>query len=67
MIRWDGMHIINLGADLWVVGSLVRKLMSYDVFGGFDMEESDRLLIAYDLFRAWARTNKVQCFYYNLN
>ncbi|CAL1145496.1 unnamed protein product [Cladocopium goreaui] len=60
MIRWDGMHTINLGADLWVIASVIKKLFEYDLFGGTDMDEGDRLLIAYDDFRTWARTNKVQ-------
>ncbi len=59
MIRWDAMHIINLGVDLWVVGSVVKKLLHYDVWGGHEMEEADRLLIAYDLFKTWSRTKKV--------
>ena len=60
MIRWDGMHVINLGVDLWVCGSVMRKLLEYDVWGGVDMDEGDRLLIAYDEFKGWCRANKVQ-------
>lgn len=61
MIRWDGMHIINLGVDLWVTASVIKKLLQYDgVFGGLDEDEGSRLLKAYDLFRAWSRINKVQ-------
>ena len=61
MIRWDGMHTVNLGTDLWVCGSVLRKLLEYDVFGDPEtMDEADRLLVAYDLFRAWCRANKVQ-------
>ena len=61
MIRWDGMHIINLGVDLWVIAAVVRKLLlNYDVFGGRDMDESDRLMVAYDMFKTWSRTNKIQ-------
>ena len=59
MIRWDGMHTVNLGVDLWVVQSVMKKLFDYDVFGGLQMEESDRYLMAYDLFKSWSRTNKV--------
>ena len=59
MIRWDGMHTVNLGVDLWTVGSVMRKLFEYDVFGGHEMSEEDRYLIAYDLFKAWSRENKV--------
>ena len=54
------MHTINLGTDLWVIASVMKKLLEYDLFGGPDMDEGDRLLIAYDDFRTWARTNKVQ-------
>jgi hypothetical protein len=57
MIRWDGMHTVNLGVDLWVVASVMKKLFEYDVFGGLQMEESDRYLMAYDLFKSWSRTN----------
>lgn len=61
MIRWDGMHVINLGVDLWVTASVIKKLLQYDgVFGGLDVDEGTRLLTAYDLFRAWCRINKVQ-------
>eukprot|EP00435_Cladocopium_sp_Y103_P008668 s3511_g2.t1 len=59
MIRWDGMHTVNLGVDLWVVASVMKKLFQYDVFGGLQMEESDRYLVAYDCFKSWSRTNKV--------
>ena len=60
MIRWDGMHTINLGVDLWVIASVIKKLFEYDLFGGTDMDEGDRLLVGYDEFRTWARSNKVQ-------
>ena len=61
MIRWDGMHTVNLGTDLWVCGSVLKKLMEYDVFGDPEtLDEADRLLIAYDRFRAWCRANKVE-------
>ena len=59
MIKWDGMHVVNLGVDLWVVGSVMRKLFAYEVFGGCDMEEADRYLVAYDMFKAWCRKSKV--------
>jgi len=60
MIRWDGMHIVNLGADLWIIASVLKKMLQYDhVFGGLQMSEADRLLIAYDLFKDWSRRNKV--------
>lgn len=59
MVRWGPMHIINLGVDLWVVGSIVKKLLQYSVWGGLDMEDADRLLVAYDLFKSWSRANKV--------
>ena len=59
MIRWDGMHTVNLGVDLWVVASVMKKLFEYEVFGGLQMEESDRYLVAHDLFKSWSRTNKV--------
>ena len=65
MIRWDSMHIINLGVDLWICGSVIRKLLSYDLFGGLDLNEEDRLLIAYDSFKDWARKNKVQYLFCN--
>ena len=51
--------MVNLGVDLWTVASVVKKLFQYEVFGGLDMDESDRYLIAYDLFKSWSRTNKV--------
>ena len=61
MIRWDGMHTINLGTDLWVIASVLKKLLQYDgMFGGVDLEESDRWLVAYDEFRTWARRNRVE-------
>lgn len=61
MIKWDGMHIVNLGSDLWICGSLIKKLLQYDdVFGGSHLDEGDRLLIAYDSFKSWARRNKIQ-------
>ena len=60
MIRWDGMHTINLGADLWVIASVMKKLMEYNLFGGQDLEESDRLLVAYDEFRTWSRRNRIE-------
>eukprot|EP00435_Cladocopium_sp_Y103_P054477 s1851_g17.t1 len=59
MVKWDGMHTVNLGVDLWVVASVMKKLFEYDVFGGTQMDESDRYLIAYDLFKRWSRENKV--------
>ena len=60
MIRWDGMHTINLGIDLWIAGSVMRKLLQYDVWGGLDMDEGDRLLLAYDCFKGFCRTHKIQ-------
>lgn len=62
MIRWDAMHIVNLGVDLWICGSVMRKLLQYEVWGGSTMDEADRLLVAYDIFKTWSRVNKVQCF-----
>ena len=53
------MHTVNLGVDLWTVGSVMRKLFEYDIFGGLRMGEEDRYLIAYDLFKTWSRENKV--------
>lgn len=61
MVRWDGMHTCNLGVDLWVIGSIFKKLFEYgDVFGGNDMDESDRYLMAYDMFRNWSRAHQVR-------
>lgn len=61
MIRWDPMHTLNLGVDLWICGSVIKKLLAYDrVWGGVDMDEADRLLLAYDVFKAWCRRNKVE-------
>ena len=61
MLKWDGMHTINLGADLWICGGVFRKLLEYDdVFGGLEMDEGDTLLLAYDCFKEWARKNHVQ-------
>ena len=63
MIRWDGMHVINLGVDLWVCGSVIKKLVTYDdMFGGSELAEADRLMAAYDMFRNWSRTNRVRSF-----
>ena len=59
LVKWDGMHIVNLGVDVWVTASVMKKLLQYDVFGGLDMEESDRYLVAYDVFKTWSRTNQV--------
>ena len=61
MAKWDSMHIINLGADLWICGSVLKRLLQYPTFGGLELDEADRLLIAYDSFRDWARKNKIQC------
>ena len=62
-IRWDGMHIVNLGVDLWVCASVIRKVMEYEVelFGSLALEESDRLMIAYGRFREWTRANRIVC------
>lgn len=39
----------------------MKKLLEYDdAFGGLALDEEDRLLIAYDSFKLWARKNKVQ-------
>lgn len=55
------MHTLNLGVDLWICGSVIKKLLAYDrVWGGVDMDEADRLLLAYDVFKAWCRRNKVE-------
>ena len=59
MVKWDGMHTVNLGVDLWVVASVMKKLFDYDVFGGTEVDETDRYLIAYDSFKRWSRANKV--------
>ena len=37
----------------------MKKLLHYNVWGGLDMDEADRLLVAYDLFKTWGRVNKV--------
>ncbi|CAK9046082.1 unnamed protein product [Durusdinium trenchii] len=55
------MHIVNLGVDLWVCASVIRKVMEYEVelFGSLALEESDRLMIAYGRFREWTRANRI--------
>ena len=63
MIRWDAMHIVNLGADLWICASTMKIMMEYpNVFGGSMLSESDRLLVAYDLFKNFCRVGKIECF-----
>ena len=59
MIQWDGMHIINLGVDLWIIGSVVRKMLQYDLWGGMEMDEGDRLLVAYEDFKTYCRVNNM--------
>ena len=60
MIKWDSMHMIKLGVDLWICGGVIKKLLEYDTFGGLQMSLEDRLLIAYDSFKAWARRNRIE-------
>ena len=55
------MHCLNLGVDLWIVGNVIVELLTYDhMWGGPDLSTADRLLLATQDFRQWARQNKWQ-------
>ena len=61
MIRWCGMHTINLGVDLWICGGVMKKMLTYNHdWGGANIEEADKLLLAYDSFRSWCRVHKLR-------
>jgi hypothetical protein len=61
MLKWCAMHIINLGWDLWILGSTFRTLIDdYDVWGPGSADE--RLLTAWLEFKAWCRHHKWQIF-----
>lgn len=67
-IRWDAMHACNLGVDLWISASTLRGLLDYEhLWGGADMHDDDRLMLAYKDFRQWSRDHKWQRFGYSLD
>ena len=64
-IKWDAMHVINLGIALWTCGSAFRVLLDeYSCWeagpDGQILGETDRLFVAYDRFREWCRRNRVE-------
>ena len=57
------MHAVNLGTDLWILGSSLRVLL--DEFGFWqgpngEHSENTRLHSAWMAFKLWARQNKQQ-------
>ena len=64
MIRWDGVHILNLGGDLWVCAWLChQEAPATQCVEGLEMKmtnEGDPLLMAYVEYKAWCRANKAQ-------
>ena len=60
MVKWCGMHVLNLGVDLWVVGGVLKKLLSHlpDLWG--DGSDDCRLYIAWQEFKQWCRLHHYQ-------
>lgn len=60
MVKWCGMHILNLGIDLWIVGGVLKKLLSHlpDLWG--DGSDDCRLYIAWQEFKEWCRLHNYQ-------
>ena len=54
-IRFDSMHVLCLGVDLLVAGNVMKTLLQYDFWG--DGDESQKLLVGWQRFKQWARTN----------
>lgn len=56
------MHIVNLGVDLWIAGSIMKTIVDDEIYtfwgdGGPDQQ----LVVAYQKFKSWARSQKWQC------
>ena len=60
-VKFCSMHALNLGFTLWLLGGAVVILdEELGVWGGSDMEKSQRLHYAYLDFQQWASTRKLQ-------
>lgn len=65
-VKWDAMHVVNLGIDLWVAASAFLELLEYEcMWGGSSLAADRRLAIATQEFRVWARMHKWQHFAYH--
>ena len=57
-VRWCSMHIVNLGLDLFVLGSGFRSLIDdTDTWG--QGTEDERLMVAFKEFKSWAKENHI--------
>ena len=60
MIKWCSMHILNLGIDLWALGSAFKVLLTYPLWG--EGSDDSRLHTAWQDFKCWCRLRKFECF-----
>ena len=60
-IRWCSMHVVNLGVDLWLVGSCFKLLLEDfpAVFG--EGNHAERLRFAWNTFKAWCSERRIPC------
>jgi len=55
------MHIVNLGVDLWIAGSIMKTLVEDEIYTFWgDGSAEQQLVVAYQRFKAWARSQKWQ-------
>ena len=58
MIKWCAMHILNLGCDLWILGSWFRTLLlDTDAWMPASCDD-ERLQNGWIEFKQWCRANK---------
>lgn len=55
------MHVLNLGVDLWIVGNILKKLLSHLPALWGPGSDDCRLYIAWQEFKEWCRLNKYEC------
>jgi len=59
-IKFCAMHSLNLGYGVWLLGSVLKVLVTdYAFFGGADMSESFKLQNAWIHFRDWCQQRKI--------
>ena len=65
-ICFCSMHSVNLGYGLWVAGStLILLVEHYEIWGGGDVDMSDRYKSAWLHFNGWTKANKIQYLSFN--
>lgn len=61
MLKFDSMHCVNLGVDLWIAGSAMRMILDHELAGAWPgLTDADRLSVAYEDFRRFTKLHKLK-------